>query len=274
MNAVLGCVACSLLTPVAVICVPSFLADTQSRVLTVGVIWVVLQVTQKTAMMMSTATCKKGSCFTASTSAPQPHKSAPAARLILCHARPETSHSPADSTPENPLSRRAVVSASLASAALVLLTDAPAYAVQGYTAGRIPGSCPVSACCMLPYTQDRQILLSALHCNLEVTAVIRVLLPDTGLTKSLDADGFYTYTRPEGKQGGHGVGWSELPRYAFKVPPGWTETAVSIADLGGTEVDFCCIILFGCVACTIGLHTCCIRCHMHVTRSNSQVDGD
>lgn len=58
----------------------------------------------------------------------------------------------------------------------------------------------------------------------------------TGVSKSPDADGFYTYTRPEGKQGGHGVGWSELPRYAFKVPPGWSEKAVSIADLGGTEV--------------------------------------
>lgn len=57
-----------------------------------------------------------------------------------------------------------------------------------------------------------------------------------GVSKALDSDGFYTYTRPEGKQGGHGVGWSELPRYAFKIPPGWQETAVSIADLGGTEV--------------------------------------
>ncbi len=59
----------------------------------------------------------------------------------------------------------------------------------------------------------------------------------TGLTKTPDAEGFYTYTRPEGKQGGHGVGWSELPRYAFKIPSGWSETAVSIADLGGTEVQ-------------------------------------
>ena len=45
-----------------------------------------------------------------------------------------------------------------------------------------------------------------------------------------------TYTRPEGKSGGHGVGWSEIPRYTFKVPPGWQESPVSIADLGGTEV--------------------------------------
>lgn len=57
-----------------------------------------------------------------------------------------------------------------------------------------------------------------------------------GLTTSPDGDGFYTYVRPEGKSGGHGVGWSEMPRYSFKVPGGWEETPVSIADLGGTEV--------------------------------------
>lgn len=56
-----------------------------------------------------------------------------------------------------------------------------------------------------------------------------------------DADGFRTYTRPEGKSGGHGVGWSEIPRYQFKIPSGWEETAVSIADLGGTEIDLRCM---------------------------------
>ncbi|GMH33335.1 hypothetical protein BSKO_01169 [Bryopsis sp. KO-2023] len=72
----------------------------------------------------------------------------------------------------------------------------PAEAVQGLTAGRIPG---VSA--------------------------------------SLDEEGFYTYVRPEGKSGGHGVGWSEIPQYSFKLPEGWKEEPVSIADLGGTEID-------------------------------------
>lgn len=52
-----------------------------------------------------------------------------------------------------------------------------------------------------------------------------------------DSDGFFRYTRPEGKSGGHGVGWSEIPRYTFKVPEGWDEKPVSIADLGGTEID-------------------------------------
>lgn len=33
------------------------------------------------------------------------------------------------------------------------------------------------------------------------------------------------------------MGWSEVPRYSFKVPEGWQETPVSIADLGGTEVS-------------------------------------
>ena len=37
--------------------------------------------------------------------------------------------------------------------------------------------------------------------------------------------------------GGHGVGWSEIQRYSFKVPKNWEETPVSIADLGGTEID-------------------------------------
>ena len=40
-----------------------------------------------------------------------------------------------------------------------------------------------------------------------------------------------------GATGGHGVGWSEIPRYAFDLPEGWSETPVSIADLGGTEVS-------------------------------------
>ncbi|KAK9907470.1 hypothetical protein WJX75_004198 [Coccomyxa subellipsoidea] len=71
----------------------------------------------------------------------------------------------------------------------------PALAVQGLTAGRIPG------------------------------------------LSSPDGDGWLTYVRPEGKSGGHGVGWSEIPRYSFKVPKGWEESPVSIADLGGTEID-------------------------------------
>ncbi|KAL6770662.1 CGL30 [Auxenochlorella protothecoides x Auxenochlorella symbiontica] len=52
-----------------------------------------------------------------------------------------------------------------------------------------------------------------------------------------DDEGFLHYTRPEGKSGGHGVGWSEMPRYSLVIPSGWEEQPVSIADLGGTEID-------------------------------------
>ncbi|KAL8459358.1 hypothetical protein ACS0TY_036735 [Phlomoides rotata] len=49
--------------------------------------------------------------------------------------------------------------------------------------------------------------------------------------------GWRTYTRPEDKSGGHGVGWSPIIPYKFSVPEDWDEVPVSIADLGGTEID-------------------------------------
>ncbi|KAJ0578894.1 putative photosystem II [Helianthus annuus] len=49
--------------------------------------------------------------------------------------------------------------------------------------------------------------------------------------------GWRTYRRPDEKSGGHGVGWSPIIPYIFQVPDGWEETPVSIADLGGTEID-------------------------------------
>lgn len=49
--------------------------------------------------------------------------------------------------------------------------------------------------------------------------------------------GFDVYERPTGKSGGHGIGWSEIPQYQFRVPETWGEVPVSIADLGGTEID-------------------------------------
>nr|AJS13462.1 PPD4 [Erycina pusilla] len=52
-----------------------------------------------------------------------------------------------------------------------------------------------------------------------------------------DEKGLRTYRRPDGKSGGHGVGWSPIIPYIFKVPDGWEEVPVSIADLGGTEID-------------------------------------
>lgn len=52
-----------------------------------------------------------------------------------------------------------------------------------------------------------------------------------------DKNGWRTYRRPDDKSGGHGVGWSPIIPYSFKVPDGWDEVPVSIADLGGTEID-------------------------------------
>ncbi|XP_050238079.1 psbP domain-containing protein 4, chloroplastic isoform X1 [Mercurialis annua] len=57
-----------------------------------------------------------------------------------------------------------------------------------------------------------------------------------GLSET-DEQGFRTYRRPDEKSGGHGVGWSPIIPYVFKVPQDWEEVPVSIADLGGTEID-------------------------------------
>lgn len=89
----------------------------------------------------------------------------------------------------------ASLTAAAAAAAFTAWQPDTAHAVQGLTAGRIPG------------------------------------------VSGPGPDGFYKYQRPEGKSGGHGVGWSEIPRYSFKVAAGWDETPVSIADLAGTELD-------------------------------------
>ncbi|KAL9245106.1 hypothetical protein vseg_018794 [Gypsophila vaccaria] len=57
-----------------------------------------------------------------------------------------------------------------------------------------------------------------------------------GLSEA-DEQGWRTYRRPDDKSGGHGVGWSPIIPYLFKVPSEWDEVPVSIADLGGTEID-------------------------------------
>eukprot|EP00249_Psilotum_nudum_P008738 c21478_g1_i1 orf=349-1350(-) len=54
---------------------------------------------------------------------------------------------------------------------------------------------------------------------------------------SPDENGIRTYHRPDLKSGGHGVGWSPIIPYSFKVHEEWEEVPVSIADLGGTEID-------------------------------------
>lgn len=82
--------------------------------------------------------------------------------------------------------------------ALGLSLPEEAQAVQGLTAGRIPG-----------------------------------LSPDPELPN------VQVYVRPDGKSGGHGVGWSEIPQYQFRVPETWAEVPVSIADLGGAYPVIC-----------------------------------
>uniref|UniRef100_A0A0F7GXL4 Photosystem II reaction center PsbP family protein n=1 Tax=Melianthus villosus TaxID=377280 RepID=A0A0F7GXL4_9ROSI len=52
-----------------------------------------------------------------------------------------------------------------------------------------------------------------------------------------DEQGWRIYRRPDEKSGGHGVGWSPIIPYLFSVPQDWEEVPVSIADLGGTEID-------------------------------------
>ncbi|GAB4820194.1 hypothetical protein N2152v2_007240 [Parachlorella kessleri] len=121
-------------------------------------------------------------------------KQAPKQRVAVCQAAGRHPQAGAQQPIVQP-DRRLVLAAAAAASCSLLLPTTPASAVQGITAGRIPGI--------------------------------------TGP----DAQGFLTYTRPEGKSGGHGVGWSEVPRYSFQVPAGWEEVPVSIADLGGTEID-------------------------------------
>ena len=58
-----------------------------------------------------------------------------------------------------------------------------------------------------------------------------------GFSKPDSTDGSMTYTRPELKSGGHGIGWTEITPYSVKLREGWEEVAVSIADPGGTEID-------------------------------------
>ena len=89
-------------------------------------------------------------------------------------------------------SRRSLLTIAGTCAVGVSVTE-EAQAVQGLTAGRIPG-----------------------------------LSPDPELPN------VQVYCRPDGKSGGHGVGWSEIPQYSFRVPETWAEVPVSIADLGGT----------------------------------------
>ena len=116
------------------------------------------------SVMMSATMCERGACFAATTSAPRLSRRSQAARPVQCQAKTEAKS--AESNTDSTLSRRAVMSASLASAAVTLLTDAPAHAVQGYTAGRIPGSNahqPASCCRSLQHVVCRASHTGVIH---------------------------------------------------------------------------------------------------------------
>lgn len=119
------------------------------------------------SVMMSATMCERGTCFAATTSAPRLSRRPQAARPVQCQAKTEADQSKAaENNTDSILSRRAVMSASLASAAVTLLTDAPAHAVQGYTAGRIPGSNahqPASCCRSLQYVVCRAPHTGVIH---------------------------------------------------------------------------------------------------------------
>eukprot|EP00850_Spirogloea_muscicola_P018891 SM000178S03456 [mRNA] locus=s178:169574:171781:- [translate_table: standard] len=142
------------------------------------------------------------------------------------------------------LSRRATLSAALAGAAVPLITrQEPAQATQGMTAGRLPGLSE-------PDNNGEQLASSfltdsifSLHEALEqrIAAIHargrQAVYRSSAIMYIVSDAGIRTYKRPEGKSGGHGVGWSEMIPYSFQVPEEWDEVPVSIADLGGTEID-------------------------------------
>ncbi|KAK1311192.1 hypothetical protein QJS10_CPA08g00632 [Acorus calamus] len=45
----------------------------------------------------------------------------------------------------------------------------------------------------------------------------------------IDQPGWRTYQRPDEKSGGHGVGWSPIIPYKFKVPQDWDDERRPIA---------------------------------------------
>ncbi len=76
---------------------------------------------------------------------------------------------------------------------------------------------------------------------MDLLAVLRNVAPGVSTDRAAHGVGVtpprFTPLLLERLAGGHGVGWTEVERYKFKVPQGWEEVPVSIADLGGTEID-------------------------------------
>ncbi|CAI5470883.1 unnamed protein product [Closterium sp. Yama58-4] len=107
----------------------------------------------------------------------------------------------------------------------------------------IPAVIPATA--VAPVTRRAVVALPAMAALAASLAAgpANAIIPTTAVAGRVpglsepDENGWRTYKRPSSKSGGHGVGWSELIPYSFDVPDTWEETPVSIADLGGTEID-------------------------------------
>ena len=87
---------------------------------------------------MHAAICDKCACLYTSTSAPRVRKSPRCLYPVTCGAAAPAQAGQNEAGTATALSRRAVLSAALAFAAMPV-TGLPAEAVQGYTAGRLPG---------------------------------------------------------------------------------------------------------------------------------------
>lgn len=120
-----------------------------------------------------------------------------------------------------------------------LLTGLPndAGAVQGSIAGRLPGAGEPDDEGFLHYTRPEGKSGECMA-HLSRETLLALLAHTTGCHDPCPrAWCTPTSTPPHPPPGGHGVGWSEMPRYSLVIPSGWEEQPVSIADLGGTEID-------------------------------------
>lgn len=167
----------------------------------------------------------------------------PAAAADVGHASASRAEEQAAAAapPAVPLARRTALLG--AAASLVAATQAvrprAALAVQGLTAGRIPGiSGPDGAPCWAwepwlmvakPFLccwengcrRNPSVQACTAHQRGGALAEPPARPPAAWLLIPLPpaADGYYTYQRPEGKSGGHGVGWSEIQVGALRGGP-------------------------------------------------------
>ncbi|CAI5961858.1 unnamed protein product [Closterium sp. NIES-65] len=126
-------------------------------------------------------------------------------------------------------------------------TPKPFVAASASNQDAAPSALPavIPATAVTPVTRRAVVALPAMAALAASLAAdpANAIIPTTAVAGRVpglsepDENGWRTYKRPASKSGGHGVGWSELIPYSFTVPDTWEETPVSIADLGGTEID-------------------------------------